>query len=72
MRTVVYPYRSYWLRKQKQDAAEQQTQRNKSKEPNRKVRNTLAYRFSGLWLELSSLATLATVSGNQKNGLEDT
>ena len=71
MRTVVYPYRSYWLRKQKQDAAEQQTQRKKSKEPNRKVRNTLAYRFSGLSLELSCLATLTTVSDNQKNMLED-
>ena len=69
---ILLPQRYYWLRKQKQDEAEQQTQRNKQKEPNRKVRNTLANRFSGLSLELSCLATLATVSGNQKNTLEDT
>ena len=87
MRTVVYAYQNtcvtsrlltllvqwcYWLRKQKQDEAEQQTQHSNWKEPNRKVRNTLAYRFSGLSLELSFSATLPTVSDNQNNILEDT
>ena len=48
--------------------AAQQMEKTKKK----KVRNTLAYRFSGLSLELSCLATLCTVSGNQKNMLQDT
>ena len=56
----------------KETEAEQKTQRNKWKKQKKKVRNTLAYRFSGLSLELSCLATLCTVSGNQKNMLQDT
>ena len=70
--TCCFSGASYRLRKQKQVKAEQETQRNKWKEPNRKVRNTLTYRFSGLSLELSCSATLPTVSDNQKNMLEDT
>ena len=57
----------------KETEAEQKTQRNKwKKKKKKKVINTLAYIFSGISLELSCLATLRTVSGNQKNMLQDT
>ena len=45
---------------------------NAAHQTKRTNRNTLANRFSGVLLELACLATLATVSGNQKNALEDT
>ena len=52
--------------------AETETGRNGTANATHKVKNTLAYRFSGLSLELSCLAALPTVSSNQKNMLEDT
>ena len=79
MRTVVYAYQNtcditvaYFAASVVLLVAETETGRNGTANATHKVKNTLAYRFSGLSLELSCLATLATVSGNQKNALEDT
>ena len=79
MRTVVYAYQNtcgitvaYFAASVVLLVAETETGRSGTANATHNVKNTLAYRFSGLSLELSCLATLPTVSSNQKNMLEDT
>ena len=79
MRTVVYAYQNtcditvaYFAASVVLLVAETEIGRSWTTNAAHKVRNTLAYRFSGLSLELSCLAALPTVSSNQKNMLKDT